>query len=450
MNKEYQNLSHLLFKFSRFVIFISHCFFPFLFFNDLLKNIFLALNGLFAIYFSKLYERKMSIFSPSYIYFFIVISTTNCFCSFLYDQCIDKIIDTNVSIISPSFFYGRQLVIILLIITLIMIYKNKKNMTANENSFIFGSRRQLFTLIISFIIIIIPLRLMGGAFFYTLPASFFFYINIYIFFNKLDKNKNTHLFLSLIIFVFILLHWKHRFVFVELLLPTIFGFCCCFRIFYNTYKLKIISFFLLILFSIVILGLYGSISEMVKLNKGKLIGQYNVISFMENITKKPEIFVLWFNRQLYRMFLIWVRLSSVIMEYVHENGFFLGSSYFHRVLSSVSGVNVNIPTIIAKQIRCTYAQPGLFGEGYANFGYFGSYISLLIPFLLSEYLLHLWLKYKNMFCFTLLCTLLSKVILDGGSINSMFNNILFVVITYSLIIINKFYKRHQYFKTKNS
>ena len=88
----------------------------------------------------------------------------------------------------------------------------------------------------------------------------------------------------------------------------------------------------------------------------------------------------------------------------------------------------------------SYAQPGLLAEGYANFGIIGAVVNLLIPFVLAELFLDIFLKKRDGFSICLMTIPFVKVLLDGGTINSIIVGIGNCLLTFCLYLVMQYFK----------
>ncbi len=176
---------------------------------------------------------------------------------------------------------------------------------------------------------------------------------------------------------------------------------------------------------IVAVGLYGVVSEIVKLNYF-FNKQYDIQLILQNTAALSH----YIENQIYRLFGIWSILGGNIIEYVQENGYFYGITFIKAAAPIFGFPYISLPLISASMVGASYAQPGLLAEGYANFGIIGSILNLLFPYLIAEGCLDYFLKKKSLFSICLLTVPFSKVLLDGGGINSIIIGIIMCFICF--------------------
>lgn len=82
----------------------------------------------------------------------------------------------------------------------------------------------------------------------------------------------------------------------------------------------------------------------------------------------------------------------------------------------------------------------MIAEGYANFGIIGSVVNMLIPFLLAEYFLNLFLKKRDGLSICLMTIPFVKILLDGGTINSIIVGIGICILPFSIYLLLKIFK----------
>ena len=163
---------------------------------------------------------------------------------------------------------------------------------------------------------------------------------------------------------------------------------------------------------IFIVGVYGTVSEIIKLNR--LGMEYSLIDVLFSIDESFG----FFTKQFYRVFAIWIKLGGYIIYHVDNNGFFYGLSFIKGV-SSFFGVDyISIPELGAIYDKAVYAQTGSLVEGYANFGIVGAVVYMMIIFGFMEKMLRNLVcnnNVENLMCLTIPFT---KILLDGGSLYS--------------------------------
>ena len=143
----------------------------------------------------------------------------------------------------------------------------------------------------------------------------------------------------------------------------------------------------------------------------------------------------WLNRQVYRMFGIWIVLGGNIIDYANSAGFFYGITYIKMFAPIFKFEYISLPSISAQLVGANYAQPGLLAEGYANFGVFGAIINMITILIISEICFKRFFIKQNMFNLLIVIIPFTSVLLDGGSVNSTIFNIIIIIITFSLDFI---------------
>lgn len=260
--------------------------------------------------------------------------------------------------------------------------------------------------------------LLGGLF--CLPLSMMremfaiLYVPVvcYFFAVYLVKRRLTvQVFLAAAGFFLILLRYgRIRYLVVEFLLPLI----VIFILVYGKKKVSKSRFVRTFFVAAAVIMFYGICSEIAKLN----------IFYNRNYSMKETLLSLsglweFVYRQLYRLFGIWIRLGGNIIEHVQKNGYFYGLTYVKSVAALFDLPYISLPVISAEYIQASYAQPGLLAEGYANYGIIGAVINMVIPFAAAEFIFD---RTRRRFAPEWLCLSIipfTKVILDGGTVNSV-------------------------------
>lgn len=226
---------------------------------------------------------------------------------------------------------------------------------------------------------------------------------------------------------------SQRYLVIEYIMPLILIFFVFAAVNDNKQKGKIVI--PLILAGIAAVLLYGMLSEIVKLNTywGKSY------SFKTEFTNLQSYYDFAAN-QIYRLFGIWTILGGNIIEHTMVNGYYYGITYIKALAPYLGFEYVSLPKVSATYIQAGYAQPGLLAEGYANFGIIGAIVNILVPFLLAELCLSFFLKKRTAFWLCMLSVPFVKVLLDGGTINSIIVGAGFCVIVFSLYILLRFCK----------
>lgn len=158
---------------------------------------------------------------------------------------------------------------------------------------------------------------------------------------------------------------------------------------------------------------YGVVSEMIKLNifYG---GHYTLSSFISS----KEKLLLATMRQIYRLFIIWIKDGGYIIYHVKKNGFYFGLSYIKSLASFLDLPYINLPQIAAEYNYSTYSQTGLLAEGYSNFGILGATLNIVFVFLFMEFLRNKFARNPSLVTLSFVAIPFTKILLDGGSLSS--------------------------------
>ena len=371
---------------------------------------------------TELYKKKR-FFDITYIYYLIVIIIDLNISSYYYTT--EKILFEYKELhffkddyyIYYKIYMGISIIILiyLLICKKRTIPKNFKIKLGNEKvNFFIGS------------IVALPLALnfseVGNIIFVPILNVFYMYF-------LLDKNKkkSKYLLYGIISIIAMSPYIYNRFRVLIFIFPLILTYIL-YLVLYDIYISNRKIIILIICGSILIL-LYGVISEIIKLNMF-----YGGNLKIEDIIFNLEKIFIFFKRQIFRIFGIWIMLSGNMISHVYNNGFFLGLSYIKSIAPYLGLPYINIPIISAKYIKASYAQIGLIMEGFVNFNILGAIIAGIFPFFLLDFLTKCFMKKKKIFNMCLITIPFTKVFLDGGSINSVFYNML--VCTFIFILIN--------------
>jgi hypothetical protein len=402
-------MSALIYKLTREIAYIILIFLSIYLLKQLeierfLMNLILTIMFL---YISHKYEKKYKAVTVGYAFLFLVIFIINSVAPCYYNQAM--IDELNVTLEHGWWagdYYYLYFIIDLLCYLIIIFYlqvlcqkitiKNF-NVNLNKNQF----KNYVLGCLLMFVIYLIS----DGNFEYLIPC--FVFLAIMVIYQK--KYKIISL-LLLLAFIFLGGYKiiQIRFELIEVVLKVMNG--------KNIKKCSLKSFIvanIILACLLFLIGFYGVVSEVYKLNHfwG---GNYS----LKDILFSKDDFMYYFEKQGYRLFLIWTKLGGYIIYHVQNNGFYYGITYF-KSLSNLLGFDyVSLPVISAIYNGSTYAQPGLLAEGYANFGIFGAIINICIVFFLMEYLTRIFLRKPSINTLILCVVPFSKILLDGGSLNS--------------------------------
>lgn len=370
---------------------------------------------------SILYEKKRKLFSTGYIFLFIVFFITyNLFpCYFIKENLVllqYKKVGERVP--SDQFFLYFIVYISCMCIIAVLLSLKRKTILPVKREFTYESDIAVWLMGILFCL---PVTIYGGVSMALLYAPIICYVFLRL------KIRKYHISLFLFCMVtgsaIVILHFViYRYIMVEYFLPIILAY-----LFIESYteKSKPKKIICLLVLGIVAVGLYGVVSEIVKLNYF-FNKQYDIQLILQNTAALSH----YIENQIYRLFGIWSILGGNIIEYVQENGYFYGITFIKAAAPIFGFPYISLPLISASMVGASYAQPGLLAEGYANFGIIGSILNLLFPYLIAEGCLDYFLKKKSLFSICLLTVPFSKVLLDGGSINSIIIGIIMCFICF--------------------
>lgn len=200
-----------------------------------------------------------------------------------------------------------------------------------------------------------------------------------------------------------------RYYFIQVILPVIFIYIYKYNKIHIPFKKRIVYFTIFLFLA----GLYGTVSEVVKLNMG-WGGDYSLIYILSSSNDMLE----FFERQFYRVFAIWIKLGGYIIYHVDNNGFFYGISFIKGMSSFFDVEYVSIPELGAFYDNAVYAQSGSLVEGYANFGIVGAVIYMTIIFGFMEKMHMNFIRKANIENLICLVVPFTKILIDGGSLYS--------------------------------
>jgi len=221
-----------------------------------------------------------------------------------------------------------------------------------------------------------------------------------------------------------------RYKFIQCMLPIIF------MVFTFTFakkkKASIIKINILFIAGIFAAGLYGTVSEIYKLNT-HWNGNYDLKAVLLSVEETKDFFM----KQFYRIFAIWIKLGGYIIGHADINGYYYGLTY----IKSLSGIfefdYISLPLITAVYDKAHYAQPGLLAEGYANFGIIGAVLNICIVFILMDFFQRKFCKNPDFANFLYATVPFTKIILDGGTLNSAIYILAICVVVNIFNIIQK-------------
>jgi hypothetical protein len=401
-----------------------------------MREFYLLVSLALFLFNSYLYERKLKIFGPGYIIYFFVVFLIHNVSSYAYTGNYGNLGWFARYPENHYLLYFIIYIIINLIILIYLLYSGSYKKESIKLNFSIKKNESLSILFISLYFLLPVQYLIGGEIKKLLITSCTYFFITVIYF-KLYKKSGLYIvgFIFSIIIVYFLLDW--RFIALQYLLP--FGIAIVILHSINkqkSFKLNFKStlYILIALYGVIV---YGVVSEMFKL------GQVNGLNSITNVLFNFDAFTYWVERQLFRIFQIWIILGGNIVEYTDANGMFYGITYIKSLAPYLGFEYISIPKISADLAGANYAQPGLVAEGYANFGIIGAVINVLSVFFLAEFLQRRFLKKQTMLNLMLLCTPFSSVLIDGGTFNSALFNIMFCLITFAFTFIFKSYRKNR-------
>lgn len=390
----------------------------------------LSILVLFLSY-SKMYEKKYKVITPSYAFVFIILLVDF---TFVPAYCTQEVIDNLNSERSFAFwsndFYWIYYFVVLIVFFIINYYVRLSPIRVFDNRIkvdLVEKTEYKNTVIGSTIIFILYLLFQSyemliviicGSITYALLTrrySILYQVVIVVFLNYsiiFSRFKIAAAILSMV-FVYILITKKNAKR-------------------YSTIKANAMT-----VVGLLVVGVYGIVSEVVKLNI-KYQANYDIVEISHSV----DLINFFLESQIYRLFAIWTKLGGYIIQHVQTNGFFYGITYIKPLAELLDFEYVSLPIIGSYYNLGSYAQPGLLAEGYANFGIIGSIINILLVFFMMEYLcLNLFRKHRV--SELLLLTLpFGQILLDGGTINSALMMIVLTII-YNFDYINTIFRKNR-------
>ena len=387
------------------------------------------------IFISFLYEKKRIIFTCGYLYLFIIGFVNFSLAPLYYDT--SQLAEDSLRYIGIpndhfSLYFTVCFVFWLCIGIFVAITRKSSNTFANINNIclvpftkICLSKNIENTVLLIGFLFSLPLSLTKEVF-----AILYVPIICYFFAVFLAKGKaDIQICLSAAGFGLILARFGTvRYIMVQFLLPLL----IIFIMIKGQKRISRKKFVFLFISLTVLILLYGVCSEIIKLNIF-YHGNYSI----KEIFSDANRFFDFIYRQLYRLFGIWVHLGGNIIEHVQRNGFFYGLTYVKSISGFLGLPYISLPLISADYIQASYAQPGLLAEGYANFGIIGAILNMIVPFFISEFIFKRTVKKMSPEWLCLSIIPFTKVLLDGGSINSIIFGILSCMIAFFPFITQK-------------
>ena len=332
---------------------------------------------LFFLATSYQYQKKFNLISASYLFIFINLYIVFSLVASYYDCA--KIIELDKTGFMkweeydyyPIYFCSVSIAYLFILIYLKYTCKRKTIHVSD----IFIKRIQIRNIYIGIALVIFAYYLVGRNDVVVIPA-----LSLLTILPVVDKKRRKihlcFLFLAIVVFKGIFLS---RFYVVQIVFPVIVAFLMMSK--KNETKYSILKLYLFFTLALGIILIYGVISEVIKLNIF-YHANYKVIDFFSSKDKLLKSFM----RQIYRIFIIWIKDGGYIIYHVKKNGFYYGLTYIKPVASFLGLPYINLPKIAAEYNYSTYSQTGLLVEGYSNFGIIGASINIVLVFFFMEFL----------------------------------------------------------------
>lgn len=382
---------------------------------------------------SRLYEAKRKIFSTGYLFLMInaFINGTICPCYYTDSRLLR---DERDNYYMPNDHFMIYMKVYFILMSIILVYLLCLKHTTNEikrYDFIEYKDTDDFAILAGSVLLALPVMEMTGTSGVMLMTPVLCYFFGRLMYSKFSLSQSIFCFIGLLLGIYgIYRILDQRYLVIQYAMPVILVFLVFVAV--NDDRRKGKKVVPLMILGIIAVLLYGMLSEIVKLNR-YWNGNYNLLYELTNF----QSYIDFGANQFYRIFGIWTELGGNIIDFVHKNGFFYGITYVKFLAPYFGFEYVSLPAISARYIQASYAQPGLIAEGYANFGIIGSVVNMLIPFLLAEYFLNLFLKKRDGLSICLMTIPFVKILLDGGTINSIIVGIGICILPFSIYLLLK-------------
>ena len=443
-------MSKALFNISRFIAILLSIIYTFVLIDSYALRVIVELFGMFIfLCVLHFYERKFKIFSITMFFYVIICFFAMFFCPYIYtnEKLGELAARRPEGSVTPSDHFEIYAIVFFILSVLFLIYIAYSKYQHKEEPYeikAINSRKKLYqyTQAITFskhqdmcvfftmIVLIMPLfYYVGGESRVTIGVASFTYFALKVIFDR--KNINLYSILGLLFsFCFFVLNiFSSRFMLIKYVFPVVLGIIFYFCLYPK--KMKPITAYFLCFIGVLAILLYGIVSEVIKLNS--LGGTYNIIDIMFDFKSNLK----FLHNQIYRIFEIWTPLGGNIIELVEKEGFYYGITYVKFLAPYLGFPYINLAKISAEYIMASYAQPGLVAEGYANFGIFGAVLNLAIVLILTEYMFRRFMKNKNPLNLCLMLTPFTAILLDGGTVNDIILNIVFIFVTLGLSYVTR-------------
>lgn len=386
------------------------------------------------LWISCLYEKKRKVFSTGYVFLLINVYLNNTVCPCYYTK--NRLLAMErAAYHMPSDYFPIYMQVYFILMAVVLVYLLCLKHTTEDIKrwdFLDYQDTDDFAVLAASVLLAWPLMEMTGVSGVMLVAPTLCYFFGRVLYTKFSLSQSIFCLAGLLLGLYgIYRVLDQRYLVIEYVMPLILLFCVFAAV--NDKREKGKKVVPLLCLAVAVVLLYGMVSEIVKLNT-YWDKNYNFAVEFTNLKSYYDFAA----NQIYRIFGIWTILGGNIIEHTMVNGYYHGITYIKALAPYLGFEYVSLPVISARYISASYAQPGLLAEGYANFGILGSVINMLVPFALAEGCLHFFLKKRNGFWLCMLSIPFVKVLLDGGTINSILVGAAFCVVVFSLYLVLKF------------
>lgn len=391
--------------------------------------------GLFLVV-SFLYEKKRKVFSTGYLFIAIVLFVDDLVCPGYYTASRLMRLERDYYNMPADYFsiFASVYFICMFCILLYLLCLKTTGKDIREKSFWNSRKSDDVAVFLMALLLVLPLMSITGTSGATLIVPALCYFCFRVMYTEGNLSQNLFCIAGLLLGLFGIYRIRdQRYLVVQYLFAVILVFLCFAAV--NDSRRKGRKVVPIALLGVICVLAYGMISEIIKLNRywGK---NYSFAYELTNL----KSYLDFASNQVYRIFGIWTILGGNIIGHTKYHGYYYGLSYIKSIAPRLGLEYVSLPTISAQYIAAGYAQPGLLAEGYANFGISGAVVNLLLPFVIAEVFLQLFLKKRTPFWLVMMASPFVKVLMDGGTVNSIIAGVAFCLLTFGLYIILKFSK----------
>ena len=403
-----------------------------------LYRIFFGLLGIcLYCYVSTLYQNRRYYFTPAFFIYTFLFYISYFFTPFFYDQNrLDTLQLLTNELFPDDYFilYSLSFIVVSLFIASYLSCSSLLHIGSDTRLTLqyYPLKAEIF--IVS--IFLIALTHFSTSLFFSkfcLPLFLFYFLRICWFIPsfhgfRLPRQLSYGLFFcscSMILYVF----YKYgsiRFIFTSYIMTALLA-----SLYIYPIRLTRIRFYVLSSLGLLSVLAYGVFSYALK-----LVSNYGKDSeIFSNLFLDFDLLFDYVSIQIFRIFGVWMKLSGNIIEILDYENYF-GLSYLHSIFSFLGLKSIHLPSInSATSSGSSYAQPGLFGESFVNFGFLGVVVIFIFVFLLADLFFLLYCHKRSFLFLSLSIVPFVGVILDGGSLVSillmivvcfLFSNVIFL------------------------